>query len=75
LRSGLRVLVWCKACRHRDFADLQTLIDSCSGDVPLIKLRYRCSNCPGGARFTDWVLDSHYAPQPWRAEPAAESER
>ena len=46
----VRVLVWCKACRHRRDADLQALIDAGRGDVPLIKLRFRCSNC--GSRLT-----------------------
>ena len=43
-----RVLVWCKACRHQADA----LTDSGRGDVPLIRLRFRCSNC--GRRLTDW---------------------
>jgi hypothetical protein len=68
LRGGYCVLVWCKACRHRANADLQALIDSGRGDVPLIELRYRCGNCPGGSQFTDWVATSSYAPQPWRGE-------
>jgi hypothetical protein len=39
LRTGyVRVLVWCKACRHRRDADLQALIDAGRGDVPLIHL-------------------------------------
>jgi hypothetical protein len=49
-----RVLVWCKACRHQREADLQALADAGRGDVPLIKLRFRCSNC--GSRLTDWVV-------------------
>jgi hypothetical protein len=56
LASRLRVHVRCPACRHRDYADLQALIDSGRGDVPLIQLRYRCSNCSGGSQFTDWVV-------------------
>jgi hypothetical protein len=47
------VLVWCKACRHESDADLQALVDAGRGDVPLIRLRFRCSNC--GGRLTDWV--------------------
>ena len=40
LRTGcVRVLVWCKSCRHRRDADLQALIDAGKGDVPLIQLR------------------------------------
>jgi hypothetical protein len=66
LCSGLRVLVRCTACRHRDYADLQALIDNGRGDVPLIRLRYRCGNCPSGSRFTDWVVTNDYAPAPWR---------
>ena len=55
LRSRyVRVLVWCKACRHEADADLQALVDAGRGDVPLIKLRFRCSNC--GSRLTDWVV-------------------
>jgi hypothetical protein len=49
LRSGLRVLVRCTACRHRSYADQQKLIDTGRGDVPLIRLKYRCTNCAGGA--------------------------
>jgi hypothetical protein len=66
MRSGLCVLVRCKACRHRANADLQALIDSGRGDVALIRLRYRCSNCAGGSQFTDWVVSNGYNPQPWR---------
>jgi hypothetical protein len=68
LRAGYRVLVWCKACRHRANADLQRLVDAGRGDTPLIRLRYRCSNCPGGPRFTDWVVSNGYNPQPWRQQ-------
>jgi hypothetical protein len=38
-----RVLVWCKACRRQREADLQALVGAGHGDVPLIKLRFRCS--------------------------------
>ena len=70
LQSPLRVWVWCKACHRQAFADLRKLVDCGRGDVPLIKLRYRCSNCAGGSQFTDWVVTSGYAPQPWRGEQA-----
>ena len=58
-RSTLRsryacVLVWCKACRRQREAELQALMGAGRGDVPLIKLRFRCSNC--GGRLTDWVV-------------------
>ena len=40
LRTGyVRVLVWCKACRHRADADLEALVDAGhGGDVPLVEL-------------------------------------
>ena len=41
-------------CRYQREADLQGLIDTGRGDVPLIRLRFRCSNC--GSRLTDWVV-------------------
>lgn len=50
---SLGALVWCK-CHHQDFADLQAIVDSGRGDVPLIHLRFRCTNC--GGRRTDWVV-------------------
>jgi hypothetical protein len=50
----VRVLVWCKACRHRRDADLQGLVDAGRGDVPLVHLRFRCANC--GSRLTDFVV-------------------
>ena len=50
----LRLHVWCKACHHAADADLQALIDSGHGDVPLIKLRFRCAKC--GSRRTDAVV-------------------
>jgi len=37
------VLVWCKSCRHQREADLQRLVDTGKGDVPLI-------GCASGAR-------------------------
>jgi hypothetical protein len=66
-RSTLRdssacVLVWCKACRHQADADLEKLVADGRGDVPLIHLRYRCSNC--GSRLTDWVCASKYDGRP-----------
>jgi len=58
-RSTLRVgyvdvRIWCTACRHQAPADLQALVDTGRGDVPLKDLRFRCANC--GSRLTDWVV-------------------
>jgi hypothetical protein len=56
--------VWCKGgCQHQAHADLQALIDAGRGDVPLIHLRFRCSNCSSDR--TDFVVTSRDNPQPW----------
>jgi hypothetical protein len=62
----VRVLVWCTSCRLQRDADLQALIDAGKGDVPLINLKFRCSNC--GSRLTDFGCTSKAAGwvQPWR---------
>jgi hypothetical protein len=38
---------------------LKALIAAGRGDVPLIRLRWRCGRC--GSRLTDWVCSSKYA--------------
>ena len=62
----LCLLVWCKACHHQAPANLQALIDGGRGDLPLIKLRFRRTNC--GSRRTDSVVMARDAMrvQPWR---------
>src|SRR5271165_2715699 len=45
----------CHACARR----------SGRGDVPLIELRFRCSQC--GTDRTDFVVTSRDNPRPWRA--------
>ena len=35
----VRVVVWCKSCRHQRDADLQSLADAGRGDVPLVKMK------------------------------------
>jgi hypothetical protein len=42
---------------------LQALIDAGRGDVPLTRLKFRCSNC--GSDRTDFVVTSRDDPQPW----------
>ena len=64
LRTGyVRVLVFCNSCRHQADADLQRIVDTGLGDVPLTELRFRCSNC--GIARTDFVVTSRDNPQPW----------
>jgi hypothetical protein len=52
LRGRYVLLVWCKGgCRHQAEADLQALLESGRGDVPLTEVLFRCSNC--GSDRTD----------------------
>ena len=57
--SYVVVLVWCKSCRHQAQADLQRLIDAGKGDVPLTRLRFRCTNCHSS--LTDFVCTGRTA--------------
>jgi hypothetical protein len=59
----VRVLVWCKACRHRRDADLEALIAAGRGDTPLLELRFRCTACR--SRLTDFVVTARDTPKPW----------
>ena len=62
----VRVHVWCKACRHSADADLEALI--ATGDVPLVRLRFRCAACR--STRIDMVVTGRDNPQPWaRAAP------
>jgi hypothetical protein len=58
----VRVVLTCWSCRHQRDADLQALVDAGRGDVPLIHLRWRCSQC-GSARI-DMICTSHARVQP-----------
>ena len=49
----VRVLLTCWHCRHQTDEDLQGLMDAGRGDTPLVRLRWRCSNC--GSRRVDTV--------------------
>jgi hypothetical protein len=53
----VRVLVWCTSCRLQRDADLQALIDAGKGDVPLINLKFRCSNCGSRRSLTAGPCD------------------
>jgi hypothetical protein len=39
------VLVFCRRCLWNRDAHLEALVAGSCGDVPLIELRWRCSNC------------------------------
>jgi hypothetical protein len=60
-RTGFRVHVWCKSCRHAKDADLPALIADGRGDVPLVQMRWRYGNC--GSRLTEFIVGgSHMRP-------------
>jgi hypothetical protein len=60
-RTGFRVHVWCKSCRHAKDADLPVLIAAGRGDVPLVQMRWRCGNW--GSRLTEFIVGgSHMRP-------------
>ena len=64
LRAGyVRMLVFCNSCRHQADSDLEAIVNSGRGDVPLTELRFRCSQC--GTDRTDFVVTSRDNPQPW----------
>ena len=50
----LLLRVRCRSCQHAADADLQKLIDQGRGDVPVVKLRFRCTKC--GSRRTDVLV-------------------
>jgi hypothetical protein len=65
----VRVLVWCKSCRHQADADLEALVTAGRGDVPLVQLRFRCTRCR--SRLTDSVaMAKDSGVVPWRSEQA-----
>lgn len=68
-QTFLCLWVWCKGgCQHAGAADLQAIIDSGRGDVPVKDLKFRCAKC--GSRLTDFVVMSRDAQrvQPWRSD-------
>ena len=68
-------LVWCKSCRYQAQADMQKLIDAGIGDVPLTRLRFRCTRCRSS--LTDFVCTGQSAlgVQPWQAAAGALTEK
>jgi hypothetical protein len=49
--AWLCLLVWCQACRRQSPADLQALVAAGRGDVPVIRLRFRCTRCGSRLRL------------------------
>jgi hypothetical protein len=54
-QTGFRWHVYCKSCRWSSDTDFAKLIADGRGDIPLIKLRWRCGNY--GSRLTDAVMN------------------
>jgi hypothetical protein len=64
LRAGyVRVLVFCNSCRHQADADLDAIVESGRGNVPLTALLFRCLQC--GTDRTDFVVTSRDVVKPW----------
>ena len=51
LKSKMRLVVWCKACRHQMEMDFWM---TRRGDAPLINLEFRCTQCR--SMRTEWVV-------------------
>ena len=59
--TGFPVRVWCKASKHSVDADLDALIRSGKGDIPLVRLKWQCARCRSG--LTDFVVTgTHFGP-------------
>jgi hypothetical protein len=58
------VLLTCRACLRSRDADLQALVDAGRGDVPLVRLRWRCAECRS-ARVDAVVMSKDSAAVPW----------
>jgi hypothetical protein len=62
LKSNVRLLIWCKACRHQIEIGFPSLVKQGKGDIPIVRLKFRCKNC--GTRLTDCVVSgSHLTPK------------
>ena len=70
LKSNVRLLIWCKACRHQREIEFASLVAQDKGDIAMVRLRLRCANC--GSRPTDCVISGSHltphrsGPMPWR---------
>ena len=61
-KGNHRLVVWCKACRYQRELSFKSLVDGGRSDIPVINLRFCCTNC--GSRLTDTVVSgSHLTPK------------
>jgi len=52
--GNLRLIVRCKACRRQRELSGADIVAMGKGDVPLVNLKWRCTNC--GSYLTDSVV-------------------
>jgi len=69
----VRVVLTCWSCRHQRDADLAGLVDAGRGDVPLIHLRWRCSQCRSARIDMIWGAAVAARGQPRASPPALKS--
>jgi hypothetical protein len=62
--TGFKFHVWCKACRHSVDVDLAALIRDGRGDLPLVKIKWKCGRC--GSQLTDAVMTGSHMKPPGR---------
>lgn len=75
LRAGyVRGRLTCRSCLHARAADLRGLIAAGRGDVPLVRLRWRCAHC-GHRRIDALVAPSDAVLRPPTGTDAAEVAR
>ena len=57
-----RLVVWCTASPFQRELSFKTLVDKGKGDIPVVNLRFRCTNC--GSLGTDSVVSgTHLTPK------------
>ena len=57
-----RLIVWCKACRRQWELSGADIVVMGKGDVPLVNLKWRCTNC-GWHLTGSVVFGSHMRPK------------
>jgi hypothetical protein len=62
--SGWRLTVWCKACRYQTGIEFPALVKAGKGNVPLVNLRFRCTNCR--SLLTGFVVSGSHMQPGWR---------
>jgi hypothetical protein len=62
-RTGASLVVWCKACRHQEKINFDKLMAMGKGDVRVIDVNFRCTNCR--SRLIDFVVTGGAGVRPW----------